>query len=105
MLGNWLKTSLLMAAVIALFGVVGAAIGGAQGLLVALILGGAMNFCVSWFSDKMVLKTLVLKTYNAQEVDVVSAPQFDGVVREFAARPGSALRASWRWRTDLHRAR
>ena len=39
MLGNWLKTSLLMAAVVALFGVVGAAIGGAQGMLLALVLG------------------------------------------------------------------
>ena len=35
MLGNWFKTSLLMAAVVALFGVVGAALGGAQGLPMA----------------------------------------------------------------------
>jgi heat shock protein HtpX len=81
MLGNWLKTSMLMAAVVALFGVVGATIGGAQGMLVALVLGGAMNFFAYWFSDKM-----VLKMYNAQEVDAASAPQFYGIVRELAER-------------------
>lgn len=52
MFGNWFKTSLLMAAIVALFGVVGAALGGAQGMLVALVLGGAMNFFAYWFSDK-----------------------------------------------------
>ncbi|MDP1754774.1 MAG: protease HtpX, partial [Methylotenera sp.] len=29
MLGNWLKTTILMAAIVALFGAVGAALGGA----------------------------------------------------------------------------
>jgi len=42
MFGNWFKTSLLMAAIVALFGVVGALLGGAQGMLIALMLGGAM---------------------------------------------------------------
>ena len=55
MFGNWFRTSLLMAAIVALFGVVGAALGGAQGMLVALVLGGAMNFFAYWFSDKMMI--------------------------------------------------
>jgi heat shock protein HtpX len=42
-----------------------------------------MNLVAYWFSDKM-----VLKMYNAQEVDAVSAPQFYGVVRELAERAG-----------------
>jgi heat shock protein HtpX len=83
MFGNWVKTGLLMAAIIALFGVVGGMLGGAQGMMVALLFGGAMNFFAYWFSDKM-----VLRMYNAQEVDEAGAPQFYGIVRELAQRAG-----------------
>ncbi|HUO44167.1 MAG TPA: zinc metalloprotease HtpX [Burkholderiales bacterium] len=82
-MGNWLKTSLLMAAIVALFGVVGAALGGGQGMVVALIVGGAMNFFAYWFSDRM-----VLRMYDAREVDEVSAPQLYNVVRELAQKAG-----------------
>ena len=81
MLGNWLKTSILMAAIMALFGVIGAYIGGSSGMLLALIVGGAMNVFSYWFSDSM-----VLKMYNAREVDEYSAPQFYNMVRELAQR-------------------
>jgi heat shock protein HtpX len=63
MLGNWLKTTILMAAIVALFGVVGAALGGASGMLIALIFAAAMNVYTYWFSDKA-----VLKMYGAEEV-------------------------------------
>ena len=79
MLGNWLKTSLLMAAIMALFGTVGLLLGGGAGMVAALILGGAMNLWAYWFSDK-----IVLKMYNAREVDETSAPQLYGIVRELA---------------------
>lgn len=81
MLGNWLKTGLLMAAIMALFGMVGALLGGGSGMLLALLLGGAMNLWAYWFSD-----TMVLKLYRAQEVDANSAPQFYGTVKELAQR-------------------
>ena len=80
---NWVKTAMLMAAITALFGIVGAAIGGQSGMLLALLFGGAMNLFSYWFSDQM-----VLKMYNAQEVDAASAPQFYGMVRELAQRAG-----------------
>ncbi|MDH5265786.1 MAG: zinc metalloprotease HtpX [Betaproteobacteria bacterium] len=83
MFGNWLKTSLLMAAIVALFGTVGALLGGAQGMLVALVLGGAMNLWAYWFSDKM-----VLRMYNAQEVDESTAPGLVRMVRDLADRAG-----------------
>jgi heat shock protein HtpX len=83
MLGNWFRTTLLMAAVIALFGIVGATLGGGQGMLIALLLGGAANFFAYWFSDKM-----VLSMYGAREVDAASAPEFYAVVRELAQRAG-----------------
>jgi len=63
MFGNWLKTAILMAAIVALFGVVGAALGGANGMLIALLFAAGMNFYAYWFSDKA-----VLKMYGAQEV-------------------------------------
>ena len=78
---TWVKTAMLMAAIMALFGIVGGMLGGQQGMLLALLFGGAMNVFSYWFSDKM-----VLKMYNAQEVDETSAPQFYGMVRELAQR-------------------
>ena len=83
MLGNWFKTGLLMAAIMALFGMVGAMLGGSQGMLIALMLGAATNLWAYWFSDKM-----VLKLYNAQEVDASSAPQLYQTVRDLAGRAG-----------------
>ena len=79
MLGNWLKTSILMAGIVALFGAVGAMLGGSSGMLIALAFAGAMNAYAYWYSDKM-----VLKMYNAQEVDAQSAPGFYAMVRELA---------------------
>jgi heat shock protein HtpX len=83
MFGNWLKTTVLMAAIVALFGLVGAMIGGKGGMLLALLLGGAMNLFSYWFSDKM-----VLKMYNAHEVDAASSPYLYDMVRELAAEAG-----------------
>ena len=83
MLNNWLKTTILMAGIMALFGVVGSMLGGRQGMLLALLLGGAMNLWAYWFSDKM-----VLRMYNAQEVDETSAPQLYGIVKDLAGRAG-----------------
>jgi len=80
---NWVKTAILMAAIMALFGIVGGMIGGTSGMLMALAFGGAMNLFSYWFSDSM-----VLKMYNAQPVDETSAPQFYAMVRELARQAG-----------------
>lgn len=81
MFGNWLKTAILMAGILALFATVGGAIGGAQGMLIAFLLGAGMNFFAYWFSDKM-----VLRMYNAQEVDEASSPYLYNMVKELAQR-------------------
>ena len=83
MMGNWFKTTLLMAAITALFGVIGAAIGGRGGMLLALLLGGGMNLFSYWFSDKM-----VLRMYNAREADAESSPYLYNIVRDLASRAG-----------------
>jgi len=80
---NWLKTSVLMAAIVALFMVIGGMLGGKSGMLLALLFGGGMNVWAWWNSDQM-----VLRMYNAQEVDAQSAPEFYGMVAELAQRAG-----------------
>ena len=64
MLGNWIKTFVLMAGITALFGTIGAAVGGGSGMMLALLFAGGMNVYAYWFSDKA-----VLKMYGAQEVN------------------------------------
>ena len=78
---NLMKTAVLMAAITALFMAIGSVLGGQQGMAIALVVALGMNFFSYWFSDKM-----VLKMYNAQEVDASSAPQFYTMVRELAAK-------------------
>jgi len=80
---NLLKTAVLMAAITALFMLIGAYVGGRQGMVLALIVALGLNFFSYWFSDK-----LVLKMYNAREVDETSAPQFYRMVAELAQRAG-----------------
>ncbi len=80
---NMMKTAILMAAITALFMAIGSVLGGRQGMLLALVIALGMNFFSYWFSDKM-----VLRMYNAQEVDESRAPQFYRMVRELAQRAG-----------------
>lgn len=78
---NMMKTAILMAAITALFMAIGSVLGGRSGMMLALVIALGMNFFSYWFSDK-----LVLRMYNAQEVDESSAPQFYRMVRELAQR-------------------
>ena len=78
---NLMKTAILMAAITALFIVIGGMLGGHEGMVLALLFALAMNFFSYWFSDKMVLRMT-----NAQEVDQNSAPQFYELVKELAAK-------------------
>ena len=80
---NFAKTAVLMAAITALFIVVGGMLGGEQGMLMALLLAVGMNFFSYWFSD-----TMVLKMTNAQQVDERSAPQFYALVKELVGKAG-----------------
>ena len=78
---NLMKTAVLMAAITALFMAIGGMIGGRTGMMLALVVAIGMNFFSYWFSDQM-----VLKMYNAREVDETSAPRFYNMVRELAQR-------------------
>lgn len=61
---NTTKTFLLLAALTALFGVVGYLLGGQVGLIVSLIIAAGLNVFSYWNSDK-----LVLRMYGAQALD------------------------------------
>ena len=78
---NLMKTAILMAAITALFMLIGRWMGGQAGMMLALAVAVGMNFFSYWFSDK-----IVLKMYNAREVDDSTAPQFVAMVRELAQR-------------------
>jgi heat shock protein HtpX len=84
---NHLRTFLLLAALTALFLAAGYAVAGPAGMLIALLLAGAMNLFSYWNADK-----IVLSMYRARAVDegdpdpVVRAYVAD--VRDLAARAG-----------------
>ena len=74
---NHLKTFTLLAALTALFVGVGYLIGGAPGMVIALVVAGGMNLFSYWNADK-----IVLKMYRAQPVD---AAHPNAVVRNYVA--------------------
>lgn len=80
---NVIRTAMLLAAMTALFMGVGFLIGGRGGMMIAFLMAAGMNVFSYWNSDKM-----VLRMYNAQEVDERSAPEYYGIVRDLAAKAG-----------------
>ena len=74
---NQFKTFLLMLVMTVIFVLVGSAIGGKSGALIALVMAGGMNFFSYWFSDK-----LVLRMYGAREVTQGEAPGLYQIVGE-----------------------
>ena len=80
---NNVKTFMLMAGLMALFLIAGSAIGGQQGLIMALVLGSAMNFIMYFFSDRM-----VLAMYRARVVTEKDAPELYRMVDRLRQRAG-----------------
>ncbi|MFC4170729.1 zinc metalloprotease HtpX [Microvirga sp. GCM10011540] len=78
---NTVKTGMLLAALTALFGVVGYMLGGANGMLIALGLAVATNIYAYWNSDR-----LALAAHRAVEVDERTAPELVRMVRDLAQR-------------------
>ncbi len=79
-MSNTLKTTLLLGLLTGLLLWVGQALGGTQGLVVALIFAAVMNLGSYWFSDR-----LVLRMHGAQELPPERAPELHRIVRELAA--------------------
>jgi heat shock protein HtpX len=82
-MSNALKTTALLAALTVLFILIGGMVGGEQGMVVAFLFAGLMNFASYWWSDR-----IVLWMYGAQEVTEAQAPEFHTLVRRLAQRAG-----------------
>jgi heat shock protein HtpX len=78
---NYFKTALLLGLMTGLILVVGQALGGNQGMLLALGVAAVMNFVSYWFSD-----TIVLKMYRGKEVSPAEAPRFHAIVDRLIVR-------------------
>jgi heat shock protein HtpX len=76
---NRVKTWILIAALGGLFVLIGGAIGGQQGLVIALAIALVFNFSMYWFSDKIAISTTRSKPVTEQE-----APELYRIVRELA---------------------
>jgi len=80
---NTIRTTMLLAALTALFMGLGYTLGGAGGAVIALGIAFAMNIFTYWNADK-----IVLRMHGAKEVDERSAPQLHGIVSALAQRGG-----------------
>lgn len=83
---NLIKTGVLLAALTVLLVLIGGALGGQNGMVMAFVLAMVMNFGSYWFSDK-----IVLAMYRAQPVDEATAPGLHRIVRTLATRAGMPM--------------
>ena len=86
---NNTKVFTLLAAMTALFGLIGGSIGGQSGALIALLIAGAMNFIMYFNSSKM-----VLKSYRAQVIEPSAASELYATVDRLRQRAGLPCRRS-----------
>ena len=78
---NMVKTFFLMALMTALLVALGGAFGGETWATIMLIFSIGMNLVSYWFSD-----SIVLKMYNAREVNAQTAPQIYNLVADLAEK-------------------
>jgi len=76
-----IKTFLLLGSLSVLLVFIGGYLGGQGGMIIALLIAGGMNFYAYYFSD-----TMILKHYNAQEVDPRESPMLYRVVERLVER-------------------
>jgi heat shock protein HtpX len=80
---NNIKVFVLIAGMTALFGAIGAALGGQSGMVTALLFAGAMNFIMYYKSSSM-----VLRMYGAHIVSEQDAPDLYRMVDRLRQRAG-----------------
>src|SRR5919202_4004753 len=78
-MSNTIKTTLLLAALTGLFVVVGGALGGRGGMVIAFIFAVVMNLGAYWFSGD-----IALRMAGAQEVTPEQAPDLHRLIEELA---------------------
>ena len=80
---NNTKVFVLLAGMTAVMGMVGQAMGGQSGMLIALLIAGVMNFYMYFNSSKK-----VLKAYKAQIITREQAPELYDIVDKLRQRAG-----------------
>jgi len=80
---NTFKTTILLATLTGLLVVVGSALGGTGGMIIAFVLAAAMNLGAWWFSDK-----LALSMSGAKPVSENDQPELHRMVETLSARAG-----------------
>ena len=85
-MSNTLKTTLLLGLLTGIILWFGQFLGGSQGLMIAFVFAGVMNFISYWYSDK-----LVLAMYGARPVDMNTAPDLYRVVHNLATKAGMPM--------------
>jgi len=80
-MSNVFKTAFLLALLTAMLVLLGGAVGGRQGMLIAFFMAMVMNFVSYWWSDK-----IVLKMYGAQPIEEAQAPGLYGMVHRLASK-------------------
>src|SRR3954467_1674152 len=80
---NTLKTAFLLTALTLFLVLIGQYFGGQNGMILALVLAGVMNFVSYFFSDK-----IALAMYGAQAVTREQAPRVYGIVERLTQRTG-----------------
>jgi heat shock protein HtpX len=83
MFSNTMKTTFLLGLMTVLIILIGRAIGGQGGMVMAFFLAGIMNIGSYWFSDK-----IVLAMYHAQEIAPQNHPEIHQMVSELAQQAG-----------------
>ena len=82
-MSNVFKTGFLLAVLTAMLVLIGGAIGGRSGMLIAFVMALLMNFVSYWWSDK-----IVLAMYGAQQVTEAQAPELYNMVHRLATKAG-----------------
>ena len=83
---NNIKTLLLLVTLTLVLVWAGGALGGKQGMTIALIFALGMNFISYWFSDK-----IVLRMYKAKQVTEAEAPDLYSIVRSLVQKAGMPM--------------
>lgn len=80
---NQLRTLIFLTLLTALFILIGDALGGSGGMVIAFLFACLMNLGAYWFSDR-----IVLTMYRARKVEEAEAPELYSIVKELSRKAG-----------------
>lgn len=82
-MNNTLRTAMLLGLLTGLLILIGGYLGGQQGMVIAFVVAGLMNFASYWFSDK-----IVLMMYRAKQLEPRDHPTLFSTVERLTRKAG-----------------